>query len=80
MATTIVSDGGATFRKDILTGLNTPDGKQLPTHQVYLVLGWLLVSKSIRKKGRGDYVPNYKKLTADALRGSFGKLNEIESK
>ena len=80
IATTIVSDGGATFRKDILTGLNTPDGKQLPIHQVYLILGWLLTSKSIRKKGRGDYVPNYKKLTADTLRGSFGKLNEIESK
>ena len=80
IATTIVSDGGATFRKDILTNLNTSDGKQVPIHQVYLVLGWLLTSKSIRKKGRGDYVPNYKKLTADALRGSFGKLNEIESK
>lgn len=80
IATTIVSDGGAMFRKDILTGLNTADGKKVPIHQVYLVLGWLLTSKSIRKKGRGDYVPNYKKLTADALRGSFGKMNEIESK
>jgi len=80
IATTIVSDGGAMFRKDILTNLNTSDGKKVPIHQVYLVLGWLLNSKSIRKKGRGDYVPNYKKLTADALRGSFGKMNEIESK
>ena len=80
IATTIVSDGGAMFRKDILTDLNTADGKKVPIHQVYLVLGWLLTSKSIRKKGRGDYVPDYKKLTADALRDSFGKMNEIESK
>ena len=80
IATTIVGDGGATFRKDILTGLNTPDGKNLPIHQVYLILGWLVASKTIRKKGRGDYVPNFKKLTSDALRGSFGKLNETPSK
>ena len=80
IATTIVGDGGATFRKDILTELNSPDGKKLPVHQVYLVLGWLVASKSIRKKGRGDYVPNFKKLTSDALRGSFGNLNETPSK
>ena len=80
IATTIVGDGGATFRKDILTGLNTPDGKNLPIHQVYLILGWLVASKTIRKKGRGDYVPNFKKLTSDALRGSFGKLTETPSK
>ena len=80
IATTIVGDGGATFRKDILTGLNTPDGKNLPIHQVYLILGWLVASKTIRKKGRADYVPNFKKLTSDALRGSFGKLNETPSK
>ncbi len=80
IATTIVGDGGATFRKDILTDLNSPDGKKLPIHQVYLILGWLVASKTIRKKGRGDYVPNFKKLTSDALRGSFGKLNETPSK
>ena len=80
IATTIVSDGGAMFRKDILTDLNTPEGKKLPIHQVYLILGWLLASKAIRKKGRGDYVPDYTKLTSDALRGSFGNLNEAASK
>ncbi len=80
IATTIVSEGGAMFRKDILTNLSTPEGSTLPIHQVYLVLGWLLTSKAIRKKGRGDYVPDYTKLTADALRGSFGQLSETPSK
>jgi len=80
IATTIVSDGGAMFRKSILTELTTPDGKQLPIHQVYLVLDWLLTSKAIRKKGRGDYIPNYTKLTADALRGSFNELSEATDK
>ena len=80
IATAIVGEGGAIFRKDILTGLTTPDGKQLPIHQVYLILGWLVASKAIRKKGRGDYVPNYTKLTADTLRDSFGKLSETPSK
>ncbi|MCY4343816.1 MAG: hypothetical protein OXE83_09625 [Gammaproteobacteria bacterium] len=80
IATTIVGDGGAMFRKNILTELSTPDGKQLPIHQVYLILGWLLASKAIRKKGRGDYIPNYAKLTAEALRGSFNELSEVEGK
>lgn len=80
IAATIVGDGGPTFRKDTLTDLNSPDGKKLPLHQVYLILGWLGASKAIRKKGRGDYVPNFKKLSSDALRGSFGNLNETPSK
>ena len=80
VATTIVSEGGAMFRKSILTDLSTPDGKKLPLHQVYLVLNWMLASKAIRKKGLGDYVPDYTKLTSDALRGSFGQLSETPSK
>ena len=80
IATTIVSDGGAMFRKNILTDLQTAEGKKLPIHQVYIVLGWLLANKAIRKKGRGDYVPDYTKLTSDALRGSFGELGETPSK
>ncbi len=76
IAATIVSDGSPMFRKSILAELTTPDGKRLPVHQVYLVLDWLLTSKAIRKKGRGDYIPNYAKLTADALRGSFNALSE----
>ena len=80
IATTIVSEGGAMFRKNILTDLKTPQGKKLPIHQVYLILSWLLDSKAIRKKGRGDYVPDYTKLTSDALRGSFGQLNEAAGK
>ena len=80
IANTIVSDGGAKFRKNILTDLNTPDGKKLPIHQVYLILGWLLSTKAIRKQGRGDYIPDYSKLSADALRGSFGGLSEAARK
>ena len=80
IASTIVSEGGAMFRKNILTDLTAPDGSKLPIHQVYLILGWLVTSKAIRKKGRGDYVPDYTKLTSEALRGSFGQLNETPSK
>ena len=67
-------NGGQMFRKNLLQGVTTADGKKLPMHQLYIVLGWLLSSKAIAKKGRGDYHPDAKKLTPMALRQSFEGL------
>lgn len=67
-------NGGRMFRKNLLQGVTTADGKKLPMHQLYIVLGWLLSSKAIAKKGRGDYHPDSKKLTPMALRQSFEGL------
>lgn len=67
-------NGGRMFRKNLLQAVTAADGKKLPMHQLYIVLGWLLSSKAIAKKGRGDYHPDYKKLTPMALRQSFEGL------
>lgn len=67
-------NGGRMFRKNLLQAVTGADGKKLPMHQLYIVLGWLLSSKAIVKKGRGDYHPDYKKLTPMALRQSFEGL------
>ena len=71
---TVNDNGGQMFRKNLLQAVTTADGKKLPMHQLYIVLGWLLSSKAIAKKGRGDYHPDYKKLTPMALRQSFEGL------
>jgi len=69
-------NGGQMFRKNLLQTVTTADGKKLPLHQLYIVLGWLLSNKAITKKGRGDYHPDSKKLTPGVLRESFEKLKE----
>ena len=70
----INDNGGQVFRKNLLQGVTTADGKKLPMHQLYIVLGWLLSSKAIAKKGRRDYHPDQRKLTPMALRQSFEEL------
>ena len=70
----INDNGGRMFRKNLLQGVTTADGKKLPMHQLYIVLGWLLASKAIAKKGRGDYHPDQQKMTPMALRQSFEGL------
>ena len=73
---TVNDNGGEMFRKNLLQGVTTADGKKLPMHQLYIVLGWLLSSKAIAKKGRGDYHPDYTKLTPMALRENFEGLKD----
>lgn len=76
MVGAINDNGGQVFRKNLLQNFTTAGGKKLPMHQLYIVLGWLLSTKAIAKKGRGDYHPDSKKLTPGALQESFAKLKE----
>lgn len=70
----INKNGDKLFRKNLLTEVTNKDGKRLPLHQVYSVLGWLLSNGSIVKKGRGDYLPKADKMAAAALRETFNAL------
>ena len=70
----INKQGDQLFRKNLLTEVTNKEGNRLPLHQVYSVLGWLLSSKAIAKKGRGDYKPDATKLSATALKEAFNTL------
>ncbi len=80
LVSTINKTGGDMFKKDLLTGAATAEGNKIPAHQLGVVMGWLISSKAIVRKGRGDYIPSREKLAAAALMDRFNQLAEREKK